>query len=112
MRRLIEWSFYTENTLKCLTTITDNFENVSIVEFWDNIFKLKIKKENSKNSIGFLFGQIENQKKDCYLSEYSISQTSLEQIFNMFASENNEEVLNNSQKEIKITKSYIANILN
>jgi ATP-binding cassette subfamily A (ABC1) protein 3 len=112
VRRLVEWSFYTENTLKCLTKITQNFENVAIVEFWDNIFKLKIKKENSKNSIGFLFGQIENQKQDCFLSEYSISQTSLEQIFNIFASENNEEVLNNSQKEIKISSNFINSILN
>ena len=38
-----------------------------------------------------LFGSIENSKKELKIQEYSISQTSLEQIFNQFAATQNEE---------------------
>lgn len=93
------------------------FEDVSIVEFWDNNYKLKIKKNSlrvEKNmingfSIGFLFGFFEDMKIPCNLSEYSICQTSLEQIFNRFASEADEEVLlESAKKEIKITNELLS----
>jgi len=38
-------------------------------------------------SIGYLFGQMEEIKDTFSISEYSVSQTSLEQIFNIFARE-------------------------
>lgn len=36
-------------------------------------------------SIGYLFGLIEDSKTEFEISEYSVAQTSLEQIFNNFA---------------------------
>jgi len=36
-------------------------------------------------TIGYLFGLIEDQKADVNISEYSVTQTSLEQIFQNFA---------------------------
>lgn len=36
-------------------------------------------------SIGYLFGLIETKKEEFAISEYSASQTTLEQIFQMFA---------------------------
>ena len=49
-----------------------------------------MKKGPKTKSIGFLFGLFEQYKEECFVTEYSIQQTSLEQIFNMFAKEQNE----------------------
>ena len=43
-----------------------------------------MKKNANTKSIGFFFGLFESNKDNCYVTEYSIQQTSLEQIFNMF----------------------------
>jgi len=43
-----------------------------------------MKKNNNTKSIGFFFGLFESNKDSCFVTEYSIQQTSLEQIFNMF----------------------------
>ena len=56
------------------------------------LFKMKKKKEDNK-SIGYLFGLFETYKEECYITEYSLQQTSLEQIFNKFA-ENQDSQLN------------------
>ena len=48
------------------------------------VFKMKKKKENNK-SIGYLFSLFETYKEECYITEYSLQQTSLEEIFNKFA---------------------------
>ena len=44
-----------------------------------------MKKEHSNKSIGFFFGLFEEGKESCFVTEYSIQKTSLEQIFNKFA---------------------------
>ena len=110
-KKLIQWTFYTENFLKSVNKILDYFDDVSLIEYFDNTFKLKIKKNSDakKNPTnGFLFTFIEEIKKECNISEYSISQSSLEQIFNKFALEIGEEVLQrNSKKEMKLTKEMI-----
>jgi len=46
-----------------------------------------MKKGPKTKSIGFFFGLFEKYKEKCLVTEYSIQQTSLEQIFNMFAKE-------------------------
>ena len=52
----------------------------------DNSFSFKMKKKNEDNkSIGYLFGLFETYKEECYITEYSLQETSLEQIFNKFA---------------------------
>ena len=43
-------------------------------------------------SLGQVFGNIENAKDAVGIGEYSVSQTSLEQIFNQFAAQQDEEV--------------------
>jgi ATP-binding cassette subfamily A (ABC1) protein 3 len=86
LRKLIDWTFYTENILMCISKLLDVFNEVDVYEFWENNFRLKIKKNDDKPvTIGYLFGLIEDQKKVNYVTEYSISQTSMEQIFNNFA---------------------------
>jgi hypothetical protein len=93
-----------------------HFDDVFITEYIDNNYKLKIKKNDPNNksnpSNGFLFGYVEDLKQDCFISEYSISQTSLEQIFNKFASEVGEEVLqSNNRKEMKITQELLNSVV-
>ncbi len=111
MRVLLEWVFYTDNILLCISKLLHLYPDVFIVEFWASNFKIKILKNENQNSIGFLFGLFEDQKKDCFLSEYSISQTSLEQIFNKFANEINP--ISSQQKldkEIKIDSELLSSL--
>jgi hypothetical protein len=52
---------------------------VEILEQVNDFFKLKVPK--SGKTIGYIFGSIENAKGNFRVSEYSVSQTTLEQIF-------------------------------
>ena len=60
------------------------YDEIILIEFIENNFLFKIKKSGNSKSIGFLFGLVESVKEDCNITEYSIQQTSLEQIFNLF----------------------------
>ena len=83
---LISWIFYVENAIKFIEYGRDNFSKIVIEESMENNFLFKMKKNKSKNiSIGYLFGLFESHKEECFITEYSIDQTSLEQIFNKFA---------------------------
>jgi hypothetical protein len=53
------------------------------MEHFSNSFNLKVARNN--NSIGFVFGVMEEIKSEFSVSSYSATQTTLEQIFNMFA---------------------------
>ena len=55
------------------------FKKVEMIEQCADFYKLKVPKEDI--TIGYLFGLIEEKKNDCNISEYSVTQTSLEQIF-------------------------------
>ena len=83
---LISWIFYVENAIKFIEYGRDNFSKIVIEECMENNFLFKMKKNKNKNiSIGYLFGLFESHKEECFITEYSIQQTSLEQIFNKFA---------------------------
>ena len=86
VRALINWIFYVENAIRFMEYGRNNFSRIIIEESMDNNFLFKMKKlENENKSIGYLFGLFEEHKEDCFITEYSIQQTSLEQIFNKFA---------------------------
>ena len=83
---LLSWIFYVQNAIKLVQYGKDNFAKIIIEENMDNNFLFKMKKKEEDNkSIGYLFGLFETHKEECYITEYSIQQTSLEQIFNKFA---------------------------
>ena len=65
----------------------------------------KIKKSANSKSIGFLFTILEKEKDACEITEYSIQQTSLEQIFNKFA-----ENQGKTEEDIKNTEKVDTNI--
>jgi hypothetical protein len=84
IRALISWTFFVKNALKFIKKAEKYFESIILTEHIDNNFLFKMKKNNKTRSIGFFFGLFENNKDSCFVTEYSIQQTSLEQIFNMF----------------------------
>jgi len=63
-----------------------HFDSVDILEHCGEYFKIRVPK--GKKSIGWLFGLIEEEKGSLGVQEYSVSQTSLEQIFQNFANNN------------------------
>ena len=64
--------------------LRSNFAQVKLIEHYLSFYKFKVEKQADK-SLGFLFSCIESQKTILSISEYSVTQTSLEQIFNQFA---------------------------
>ena len=100
IRTLISWTFFVENALKFIRRAQKYFEAIILTEFIDNNFLFKMKKNQDTKSIGFFFGLFESNKNECFVTEYSIHQTSLEQIFNMFE-EKHKKYNNNDEEEKK-----------
>jgi len=82
---LLNWIFFVENALKFIIKGKKYFDEIIVSEHIENNFLFKMKKEHSDKSIGFFFGLFEEGKESCFVTEYSIQKTSLEQIFNKFA---------------------------
>ncbi len=62
-----------------ISNLVDNFYQAEMLEHYNDYYKIRVPRQDK--SIGYVFGIIEN-KKDMYgISEYSVSQTTLEQIF-------------------------------
>ena len=61
------------------------FDQVEILEHCSDFYKFRVPKEDK--TIGYLFGMIEDKKTEFNISEYSVSQTTLEQIFQNFANQ-------------------------
>jgi ATP-binding cassette subfamily A (ABC1) protein 3 len=66
------------------------FKSVEVLEHYNNSYLIKVSRDNF--SIGYLFGMMEDNKIEYDISEYSVSQTTLEQIFNNFAKEAEKDV--------------------
>ena len=79
---LINWIFSVENAFKFIQKGKEFFEEIILIEHFENNFVFKLRKGNEPKSIGFFFGLFEQNKDKCHVSEYSIQLTSLEQIFN------------------------------
>ena len=76
--KILNWIFYTENILKCLKHIKMTFSEIYISEFVENNYKIKIKKNlDSKTSIGFLFGLLEDQVKYLFYFTYFLEKNML-----------------------------------
>lgn len=69
--------------MNIINQLCDQFKKVEILEHYNDYFKLRIPRGDK--TIGFTFGYIEDQKAPLKISEYSVSQTTLEQIFQSFA---------------------------
>lgn len=97
IRALISWTFFIKNALNFIKKSEKYFESIILTEHIDNNFLFKMKKNNNTKSIGFFFGLFESNKDNCHVTEYSIQQTSLEQIFNMFEDKQRQANLANKE---------------
>jgi len=113
LRSLISWTFFVKNAIKFIKQAKSYFELIILTEHIDNNFLFKMKKNQNTKSIGFLFGLFEKNKNQCYVTEYSIHQTSLEQIFNMFEEKQKKAKFNelDEKQEIIIDKNVYVNLV-
>lgn len=75
--------FIMRHGLKVIDLLSNQFTMVELLEQCSDFFKLRIPRETK--TIGFLFGLVEDNKQAFNIAEYSVNQTSLEQIFQTFA---------------------------
>jgi len=71
------------NLFKCIIELCRTFTTVKVIEKYGNYVRVRV--DRLDKSIGSVFGQVEGYKGEYDVSEYSVSQTTLEQIFQTFA---------------------------
>jgi ATP-binding cassette subfamily A (ABC1) protein 3 len=81
----LTWLNVQEQGMKIVNSLCEQFPSVEILEQYSDYFKLRVPKGDK--SIGFVFGFIEGQRDAFSIAEYSVSQTTLEQIFQAFANQ-------------------------
>ena len=120
---LLNWIFFIQNAFKFIKNAKNYFDEIYLSEHIENNFLFKMKKGPNTNSIGFFFGLFEKHKEECFVTEYSIQPTSLEQIFNKFAKaqiaeqntnkKNKKEIkqVEEVKNEILVTDELIQNII-
>jgi len=79
LRNLLEYLKSLTYGFSIIRFLTRHFRQVEVLEQCGEFFKLRVPKEGK--TIGWLFGQLEHEKKSLGIQEYSVSQTTLEQIF-------------------------------
>lgn len=83
LQTVLDWINAQRYGQKIIKALIEEFDHVVLLEQYSDYFKLKVLR--GTKTIGFLFGLIEDRKTEFGIAEYSVSQTTLEQIFNQFA---------------------------
>ena len=83
---LMQYLNVQQSGFKFIESMASIFDQVEILEHCGEFYKFRVPKGDK--TIGFLFGTIEDNKAEFSISEYSVSQTTLEQIFQNFANLN------------------------
>jgi hypothetical protein len=73
------WLYIEQSGISIVNGLCEEFATVEILEHYSDYYKLRVPRADK--SIGFVFGLIEDRKAAFKVSEYSVSQTTLEQIF-------------------------------
>lgn len=73
------WLYIENSGMSIIDELCSSFETVEILEHYNDYYKLRVPRGNK--TIGYLFGLVESSKEKFSISEYSVSQTTLEQIF-------------------------------
>lgn len=81
---LVSWAIVENRGDNVMQWLKREFNDITMIEHYMTLFKYKIGKQDEK-SIGYLFSAVEKKKKELKISEYALSQTSLDQIFTQFA---------------------------
>lgn len=79
----VTWFFTETEGEKTIAALEPVFQQFEIIEHYGNSWKIKVSRDSY--SIGYLFGLMEDIQSKTAVSEYSVAQTTLEQIFNTFA---------------------------
>lgn len=79
---LIDWLLMEINGEKLKRFLEDNFKDTVLIEHFQSFYRFNI---SSNICIGHVFGTIEDHKMELDIMQYSVKQSSIEQIFNMFA---------------------------
>ena len=99
----MEWVHNMRHGMRVVRAFAKSFGQVTLLEQYSDYFKIRFPIRDK--SIGHVFGFIEEQKYFFGIAEYSVSQTTLEQIFQMFANSKRADV--DDQEELdKITFDY------
>ena len=93
LKKIILWLYDLKCVMSLIKLIKEYFKEIFCVDYKDNnfIFKIKRNREKGEKTIGFLFGLIEDNKDKFNIKQYFLQYSSLEQIFNMFAKKDNFE---------------------
>jgi hypothetical protein len=83
MKHLVEWVHNMKHGMRVVRTFAKDFGQVTLLEQYSDYLKIRFTMKDK--SIGHVFGLIEEKKDYFGIAEYSVSQTTLEQIFQMFA---------------------------
>jgi len=78
----IEWMLIEKVGLKMLEKIKAQFRDLTVTEHFQSFYRIKVA---SDITIGKVFGFFEDHKNELKIVQYSVRQTSIEQIFNAFA---------------------------
>lgn len=81
---LVSWVIVENRGDDVMQWLKNEFREVSMIEHYMTLYKFKIGKQEEK-TIGYLFSAVEKKKKELKVSEYALSQTTLDQIFTNFA---------------------------
>jgi ATP-binding cassette subfamily A (ABC1) protein 3 len=76
VKNLISWLNVEMYGQKIIKSLVENFEQVEMLEHYNDYYKLRVPRQDK--TIGYVFALIENNKEDYAISEYSVSQTTLE----------------------------------
>lgn len=79
VKHLLEWVHHMQFGTRIIRQFCKEFGTVTLLEQHSNYFKLRLNMQDK--SIGCVFGVIEEKKEYMGIAEYSVSQTTLEQIF-------------------------------
>jgi len=85
---LMEWILNEKNGQKLKGFFEKHFEGTALIEQISTFYRFRI---SSNISIGTVFGTIEENKTNLGITQYSVRQSSIEQIFNMFATNSQPE---------------------
>ena len=85
----VEWIIIERTGQRVYDWLCQFLHSLKLIEHYQTFYKFQLEKDSTM-TIGYLFGVIEDAKDNLGISEYTLSQTTLEQIFNMFASQTTE----------------------
>jgi len=99
INEVLRWAHIERHGQLLMENLESKFKEFQLLEHYSNSYTFKVSRDSQ--SIGFVFGMMEDIRQQFQIQEYSATQTSLEQIFNIFAraaKENNHEKVSRDKK--------------